>query len=207
MHAFLVAGRDKEKLEVEILQLLAKNKAKRMDFVLQKMEDIKELSHFTRLSLNSKTAIVIQNFEGASTETQNALLKSLEEPQPNLLYILTTSSVESLLPTIVSRCEIINLEFTPYKSSSKDKTLNFINLSSGEKLAITSKIKEREIAIKFLEELILEGHDLLKLNQTPELILLLEEAQKTRIALIANGNIQLQLTNFVVNLGKYAQTN
>lgn len=206
MHAFLIAGRDREKQDAEILKLLANHQATRMDFLLQKMEDIKELTRFTRLSLNTKTAIVIQDFEEASVETQNALLKSLEEPQEKLLYILTTNSTENLLPTILSRCEIINLQFTPYKPTDNEKVKNFVNLSAGEKLAVTSKIKDRENAIRFIEELVLKGHEMLKQTQSPEIILLLEEAQKTLLALKANGNIQLQLTNFVVNLGKHAKT-
>lgn len=206
MHAFLIAGRDREKQDAEILKLLANHKATRMDFLLQKMEDIRELTRFTRLSLNTKTAIVIQDFEEASVETQNALLKSLEEPQEKLLYILTTNSTENLLPTILSRCEIINLQFTPYKPTDNEKVKNFVNLSAGEKLAVTSKIKDRENAIRFIEELVLKGHEMLKQTQSPEIILLLEEAQKTLLALKANGNIQLQLTNFVVNLGKHAKT-
>jgi DNA polymerase-3 subunit delta' len=39
----------------------------------------------------------------------NALLKTLEEPSPRVVLILTSTSKEALLPTIVSRCEVIPL--------------------------------------------------------------------------------------------------
>jgi len=42
-------------------------------------------------------------------ETANAFLKLLEEPSDRLMFILTTESYESLLPTITSRCQHIPL--------------------------------------------------------------------------------------------------
>jgi DNA polymerase-3 subunit delta' len=39
----------------------------------------------------------------------NALLKSLEEPPPQVVIVITAESAESLLPTIASRCEILRL--------------------------------------------------------------------------------------------------
>ncbi len=43
----------------------------------------------------------------------NALLKSLEEPLPGTLFLLTTTSVESLLPTIRSRGQLVRIEGVP----------------------------------------------------------------------------------------------
>jgi DNA polymerase-3 subunit delta' len=43
--------------------------------------------------------------------SSNALLKTLEEPSPQTYFILLTSSLESMLPTIVSRCR--KLAFFP----------------------------------------------------------------------------------------------
>ena len=39
----------------------------------------------------------------------NAFLKTLEEPAERILFLLVTDSPESLLPTIISRCQRINL--------------------------------------------------------------------------------------------------
>ena len=41
--------------------------------------------------------------------SENALLKTLEEPPPKSLLLLVTDSAESLLPTIISRCQKIVL--------------------------------------------------------------------------------------------------
>jgi DNA polymerase-3 subunit delta' len=59
---------------------------------------------------------VIKNVEELSTEAGNALLKTLEEPTPNSLLILTTAVPERNLGTIRSRCQTVY--FFPL---SKDK--------------------------------------------------------------------------------------
>jgi DNA polymerase-3 subunit delta' len=48
-------------------------------------------------------------FHDANDSAANALLKTLEEPASSVVLILTARSAEALLPTIVSRCEIIPL--------------------------------------------------------------------------------------------------
>lgn len=42
--------------------------------------------------------------EAMTTESSNSLLKMLEEPPANTLFILTTNHLDALLPTILSRC-------------------------------------------------------------------------------------------------------
>ncbi|MCW8858373.1 MAG: DNA polymerase III subunit delta' [Deltaproteobacteria bacterium] len=48
---------------------------------------------------------LIDGAEQLTPGAANALLKTLEEPQPNTLIILLTSHPEKLLPTICSRCQ------------------------------------------------------------------------------------------------------
>ncbi|HKI45974.1 MAG TPA: DNA polymerase III subunit delta' C-terminal domain-containing protein [Balneolales bacterium] len=57
-----------------------------------------------------KTIIVITNIEKMRKEAGNAFLKLLEEPSENLVFILTTDHIHSLLPTITSRCQIIPMQ-------------------------------------------------------------------------------------------------
>ena len=51
--------------------------------------------------------ILFREAERLSEQAQNALLKSLEEPPANTLFILTTSQPDSLLPTVRSRCRSV----------------------------------------------------------------------------------------------------
>ncbi len=52
---------------------------------------------------------LILRFWQASISAANALLKTLEEPAPNVVLILTSRNADDLLPTIVSRCEVLHL--------------------------------------------------------------------------------------------------
>lgn len=56
-----------------------------------------------------RVVIILTQVETMRKETANAFLKLLEEPSNRLMFILTTESYESLLPTITSRCQHIPL--------------------------------------------------------------------------------------------------
>lgn len=62
---------------------------------------------------------VLQRFEEANHNAMNALLKTLEEPAPQVVLILTAESAESLLPTIVSRCVELRLRPLPLEQVSQ----------------------------------------------------------------------------------------
>lgn len=76
-----------------------------------KVEQVRELqSNLSLAPYEAKYRIaLLLNFQEATPNAQNALLKTLEEAPPKVILILTTDSVENLLPTIVSRCEILRL--------------------------------------------------------------------------------------------------
>lgn len=57
----------------------------------------------------NRIVIILTKVETMRKETANAFLKLLEEPSDRLMFILTTESYESLLPTITSRCQHIPL--------------------------------------------------------------------------------------------------
>ena len=56
---------------------------------------------------------MLLDLHAANDEAQNALLKTLEEPPPRVVLLVTARSAEALLPTIVSRCEVIPLRGLP----------------------------------------------------------------------------------------------
>jgi DNA polymerase III delta prime subunit len=192
MHAHLITGSSED----YILNITSK----KFFFPLKKVNDLKELKDFTKLQLTEETAIIIQDFDEATEETQNAFLKLLEEPQKKLSFIITAKNIDNVLPTIVSRCEVIEIQSSKleFSEDDKEKYNNFMDSKVGNKLSIISKINKREDGINFIKNLIFIAHESLKEN--PSLILFLENATKTLKALEANGNVQLQLTNFVVKI-------
>ena len=70
-----------------------------------------EIRPLARLRPNegNRVIIILSQVETMRKETANAFLKLLEEPTDRLMFILTTSSYEQLLPTITSRCQHIPL--------------------------------------------------------------------------------------------------
>lgn len=57
----------------------------------------------------AKKIYIINEGEKMTAQAQNALLKTLEEPPAYGIIIILTTNVESLLPTIVSRCVVLNM--------------------------------------------------------------------------------------------------
>jgi len=53
--------------------------------------------------------VLIDKAQTMTQAAMNALLKTLEEPSDNSVIILLTTDSESLLPTIISRCRVLNI--------------------------------------------------------------------------------------------------
>ena len=60
-------------------------------------------------SISNNKVVLINNAHTMNEVSQNALLKSLEEPAVNSYIILITNRSNSLLQTIYSRCQIFNM--------------------------------------------------------------------------------------------------
>jgi DNA polymerase-3 subunit delta' len=58
---------------------------------------------------------ILTDFERATLQAANALLKTLEEPARRVVLILTTGEPDQLLPTIVSRCQVLPLRPLSYE--------------------------------------------------------------------------------------------
>jgi DNA polymerase-3 subunit delta' len=66
---------------------------------------------FKKSSLEGKAKIyIIEDIQNATIEAMNTLLKILEEPTSEIYAIFTTSNKDSVLPTIVSRCLVIDIK-------------------------------------------------------------------------------------------------
>jgi len=80
-----------------------------------KVEQIRELQHQLSLSpyeASSRIALLLR-LEEANDNAQNALLKTLEEPNEKVVLLITADMAENLLPTIPSRCEVMRLRPAP----------------------------------------------------------------------------------------------
>lgn len=73
------------------------------------VDQIRELAEFTNLSAHrgGYRVVLVSPAEAMNTNAANALLKTLEEPPGQLLFILVTHKPQHLLPTILSRCHAL----------------------------------------------------------------------------------------------------
>ncbi len=73
---------------------------------------IRQLIDYLSLSshqVNSRRVVLISPAETLNLASANALLKMLEEPPANTLFLLVTSQPQRLLATIISRCQAIDM--------------------------------------------------------------------------------------------------
>ena len=86
-----------------------------------KVDQVRELQYSLALhpyEARYRLALLLR-FEEANPSAMNALLKTLEEPAPQVVLVLTAESAESLLPTIVSRCEVLRMRPVPLELVSQ----------------------------------------------------------------------------------------
>lgn len=68
-------------------------------------------SSFKKSSLEGKAKIyIIENIEYATKEAMNTLLKMLEEPTEGIYALFTVNNSSRVLPTILSRCQVIDIK-------------------------------------------------------------------------------------------------
>lgn len=64
---------------------------------------------FIKSHMGGKKVIIISPAERMNEQAQNALLKVLEEPPKNVIFILITENSAMMLETIISRCVLLSL--------------------------------------------------------------------------------------------------
>lgn len=58
---------------------------------------------------------IMNEGEKMTAQAQNALLKTLEEPPEYAVILILTTNVDALLPTVLSRCVVLNMKPVPDK--------------------------------------------------------------------------------------------
>ncbi len=79
------------------------------------IDDIRALQRIANLPpYEGKCKVfIIDDAEYLSTEAANSLLKILEEPPQNVVWLLLVAEEEHLLPTVISRCQRLELKPVP----------------------------------------------------------------------------------------------
>jgi len=108
-----------------------------------RIDQVRALQHTLALSpyVGTYRIALLPDFQRATTQAANALLKTLEEPPDRVILMLTATTPEGLMPTIVSRCEVIRLRPASINDTQKwlrsqhglddEKALLLAHLSGG----------------------------------------------------------------------------
>lgn len=168
------------------------------------IEQIKEIVRETIIYQPYKRIYVLENFNYSSQEAQNAFLKTLEENINNIQFVLTASSVHQLLPTIISRVKVINLNKNI--KIQLDKTIekiledfiknNSMNILNLDEINIRSKTKVLEL----LNQIIVFFRN--RIHKDKKAIIILKKILSIK-PLLENNNLNPQLT--IDNLLIYIQ--
>ena len=111
------------------------------------VDDVREIIERANLApMQGKVKIyIIDEVHQLSSAASSALLKTLEEPPENVIFVLATTDPQKLLPTIISRCQ--RYDFTKIKNTDISKHLQKI----GEKENIHIDEKAAELIASLAE--------------------------------------------------------
>ena len=150
------------------------------------IDQIRKINNFLSqkpFSHQNKIVIILET-QNLNIESQNALLKNLEEPGKNNFLILSANKIKSILPTIISRCKTIKISEKP-----KDENKKNIEITSNlnKDLTLSEKLgQDKESILHLLEnELYFYQQDLIK-NPNQKTILLIEKIIKAIQMINAN---------------------
>jgi DNA polymerase III delta prime subunit len=161
---------------------------------VDKVKEIRQLYRYSRGIQKTPLVFVVNADSFFITVTndpwQNAFLKLFEEPNPNIYFILATTTAQKLLPTIKSRGQVIQYGSTATVVERSD----WLELTVYDRLKIVAKIKTREEGIELVRAIAATASGDSRFAQALPLI------SDTLERLVQNGNTRLQLTNLAVNV-------
>lgn len=129
---------------------------------VEQTRTIKDFLNSTSLPYKDKTKIVIIDaLDNLNVNAANSILKTLEEPKDNKLFLLICHNIQNILPTIKSRCIIKN--FQPLRQFEINKIIDKLNIEL-PKIALDVKIQEGSIqeVLWFLDSKNLNAYNLAK---------------------------------------------
>ena len=221
MRSLLIVGGTSEERKQRTEKIIRKYKISHFDKIVLKEQNVKSigidqirrLQH--QLSLKPYSSFyqigIIPTAEKLTIPAQNALLKLLEEPPKDTIIILSSQNADLLLPTIVSRCQIIRLasksQIEIKKSIIDHQSLiinHILRAGVGERIKIANEIaKNRDDAIKFCQiQLVIWRKKMLKTRQAADgrrHVKIIRKIQKALAMLEANTNPKLTIESLLIS--------
>lgn len=158
MHSFIVEGGSKDSRS-SVVQDLLSTQTELIHLVAEKssltIKQVQDLNGPLSISPRLPRIVWIEEADKLTIPAQNALLKMLEEPPESTSFYLTLNSATSLLPTVLSRCSLINLPNTPNLPNSANilsELKSIMSLTPGDRLMAIVK-RDRSESILWIAEI------------------------------------------------------
>jgi DNA polymerase III delta prime subunit len=194
------------------IQKMIEIKPQGKKIVINQIREIKKISIFDE---NKSFLILIYHFDLADVEAQSAFIKTLEEKTEKKFIIITVENINKLLPTVTSRCQIIDL--TKRENSNDDLSIN-------EKLIKLFQAAQNNTKLDFLNNTQIYNVDSEKVLAIIKNIIIilknkLDQRDKSTVFLIKEGlklqrliennnlNPQLAIDNYLILINKVYNKN
>jgi DNA polymerase III delta prime subunit len=207
MNNLILIGLNETKIESYISNFLKREKIEASNVYKVKpsegrlgAEQIREIIKLAGNSFSTKSVFIIYNFETAKEVIQNSFLKTLEEHQENIYFLMISHSSTGILPTILSRSQLFFLSntdavLTPADIKLIETTINELKANSTLLTSIikTSPTKKKEQITDFLTKFCIYVHQQILANNADKW--LIKKAKKAIEAkhLITENNIDPEL--------------
>lgn len=150
------------------------------------VDDLRKIQPFLRLTASVDSGyriVIIDDADTMTTASQNALLKILEEPPARALIILNTHKLSSIIPTILSRVQVINFPNLSNDEISETLRQHFPHLSQSQMSDIVM-MAEGSLgrALSYAKE-----DSLLMLNSVAEILSHLPRIEWSKVQLLATA--------------------
>ncbi|MFA6285357.1 MAG: hypothetical protein WC643_02405 [Parcubacteria group bacterium] len=108
-----------------------KGKTREKEISISQIREALEKLKFFPYELKTKFCI-IKKAQKMNSEASNAILKSLEEPTESAIFLIFADNMESLLPTVVSRCAVLRFPETDLSQWNEENREQFKKIFRSE---------------------------------------------------------------------------
>ncbi len=148
---------------------------------------------------NLRLFVVVQNIDRCSIQAANAFLKTLEEPIDNVIFFLTTTNLNAVLPTIRSRCISIYTTTSDFNHVDDDICTfsHFKSCDSNQRLQLCLELSsDKHRLLQTLHNWLVELTATSSCNYSRDSNLILNLIETLQF----NVNVRLQLESFSFSL-------
>ncbi len=204
----IISGFVGERSEFYVKQGLVENNVLAISGEGLKVDELREWLGFCRnvVDEQGQYSMLIEKADLLSAEAQNILLKPLEEKKPKTEMYLLAQNSSYLLPTILSRCELVTLRMQKQEALYWKDVLQMWKKGPAEIISFAEKFdvdKLQELLLEVLQKVKSEMYNEVNLKRVAIAKIALKTIGETSRS---NVNKRMALENFLLSAWKVIKT-